>query len=101
MFDESIHEEISGGYQIKNTPPVIRTITKGAFRRRLTFNEKVAIKASTDPAVKVLEEDLLASSFVDLDFQPLSEGLDYLIGAGILAPERKAQLLQDGTSDEQ
>ncbi|MCG7544092.1 hypothetical protein MHM93_07845 [Pseudoalteromonas sp. MM17-2] len=101
MFDDSIHERVEGGYQLKPVMPAIRKITKGAFRRRLTFDEKVAIKESADPAVKVLEEDLLASSFVDLDFQPLSSGLDYLIGVGILAPERKAQLLQDGTPDEQ
>ncbi|MEZ7276056.1 hypothetical protein [Pseudoalteromonas sp. 68 DY56-GL68] len=79
----------------------IRVISKGAFRRRLTLNEKVAVKTSTDPVVKVLEEDLIATSNVDLDFQPLIDGLDYLISVGILTAERKAELLQDGEQGEQ
>jgi hypothetical protein len=80
---------------------VVRVISKGAFRRRFTLAEKVEIKVSTDPVVKVLEEDLLATSNVDLDFQPLIEGLDYLISVGILTAERKAELLQDGVQGEQ
>lgn len=85
----------------ENYKPHVRVISKGAFRRRFTLAEKVEIKVSTDPVVKVLEEDLLATSNVDLDFQPLIEGLDYLISVGILAAERKAELLQDGVQGEQ
>ncbi|WP_282131397.1 hypothetical protein [Pseudoalteromonas aliena] len=79
----------------------IRIISKGAFRRRFTLAEKVHIKVSTDPVVKVLEEDLLATSNVDLDFQPLIEGLDYLISVEILTGERKAELLKNGAHGEQ
>lgn len=80
---------------------IVRTISKGAFRRRFTLDEKVDIKVSNDPVVKVLEEDLLATSSVDLDFQPLIEGLEYLVSVGILTAERKAELLQDGAQGEQ
>lgn len=79
----------------------LRIISKGAFRRRFTLTEKVAIKVSTDPVVKVLEEDLLATSNVDLDFQPLIEGLGYLASVGILTNKRKAELLKNGVQGEQ
>lgn len=78
----------------------IRKISKGAFRRRLTLAEKVAILESADSTVKVLNEDLNASSFIDLDFQPFIDGLAYLVVVGILTDARKAELLADGTPDE-
>lgn len=78
----------------------IRKITKGAFRRRLTLDEKVAIQLSDDPIVNVLNEDLNASSFVDLDFDQFIQGLGYFASIGLLAAERVGELLQDGTTDE-
>lgn len=99
-FDAQKHEVIEGGYQLKSQPQKLRIITIAAFRRRLTTAEKVAIMTSTDPVVKVLDEDLKVSSFVDLDFSELQQGLDYLISQGILTAERKTALLQDGTPDE-
>jgi len=81
--------------------PEIRVISKGAFRRRFTLAEKVAIKVSEDPVVKVLEEDLIATSTVDLDFQSLIDAIDYLISVGILKAKRKAELLKNGVQGEQ
>ncbi|MGL1956292.1 MAG: hypothetical protein OCD00_03095 [Colwellia sp.] len=78
----------------------IRKITKGAFRRRLTLDEKVAIKLSDDPIVNVLNEDLNASSFVDLDFDQFIQGLGYFASLDLLTTERVGELLQDGTTDE-
>jgi len=78
----------------------IRKISKGAFRRRLTLNEKVAIQTSVDPIVKVLDEDLKASSFIDLDFKQFQDGLNYLVSQGILTAARVAELLVDGSEDE-
>ncbi len=100
VFDKNIHDEILGGYQARSTPQRIRKISKGAFRRRLTTAEKVAIKTSTDPVVKVLEDDLLVTSFVDLDFQSLIDGIDYLIAINILTPARKVELLKNGEQHE-
>lgn len=77
-------------------PQPIRVITVGAFRRRMSLAEKVAIEASTDPVVRVLEKDLFNSSFVDLDFDQLQEGLAYLASVGILGEGRVAELLVDG-----
>lgn len=82
------------------TQAPIRVITVGAFRRRLTVAEKVAINTSTDPVVHVLKEDLFSSDYVDLDFDQLHAGLDYLVSVEILTEERKAVLLADGTQEE-
>ena len=79
----------------------IRKISKGAFRRRLTLNEKVAIQTSADPIVKVLDEDLKASEFVDLDFQQFIDGLNYLASQNIFTVVRVTELLVDGTQAEQ
>ena len=81
----------------------IRKISIGSFRRRLTLDEKVAIKVSSDPIVQVLAEDLLASSFVDLDFPEVIAGLNYLTTTDpvILTPERVVELLVDGLPEEE
>jgi hypothetical protein len=78
----------------------IRKITIGAFRRRLTLGEKVAIEASGDPVVRALDKDLMSSSFVDLDLPALTQGLHYLVSAGIIKEDRIVDLLKDGTPDE-
>jgi hypothetical protein len=78
----------------------IRRISVGSFRRRLTLNEKVAIKVSEDPVVQVLQEDLLSSTFVDLDFKGLTDGLNYLVHVGILEASRLPELLKDGDESE-
>lgn len=81
--------------------PVIRNITVGAFRLRFTLPEKVAIETSTDPVVKVLQADLNASKYIDLDNTALLQGLDYYVTAGILAGQpRIDELTTNGTQQE-
>ncbi|AWL11934.1 hypothetical protein HMF8227_01459 [Saliniradius amylolyticus] len=84
-----------------NEPEPIRVISIGSFRRRLSLTEKVAIEDSADSTVKVLEKDLMSSSFVDLDFPATVDGLAYLEQVGILATGRADELRADGTPDEQ
>lgn len=79
---------------------VIRKITIGAFRRRLTVTEKVAINTSLDPVVQVLKEDLASSQYVELDFQGLIDSLGYLVSQGILEASRLPDLLKDGVEEE-
>jgi len=78
----------------------IREITLAAFRTRFTFAEKIAIESSTDAGIRVLEKDLAARQIIRLDLKQLQDGLDYYISKGLLAPERKAELLANGTQDE-
>jgi hypothetical protein len=80
--------------------PPIRKITIGAFRRRLTVAEKVAINTSVDPVVQVLKEDLASSQYVELDFQGLIDSLNYLVSQGILEASRLPDLLKDGVEEE-
>lgn len=82
------------------SPQKIRVISLGAFRRRLTLDEKVALQVSTDPVVQVLLADFNASTFVDLDFSGLLEGLAYLKEAKILTDDRVTEILKDGTEEE-
>jgi len=96
MMKDFIHPDAVIGAELP-----LRIISKGAFRRRFTLAEKVAIKVSEDPVVKVLEEDLTATSTVDLDFQSLIDAIDYLISVGILKAKRKAELLKNGVQGEQ
>ena len=87
--------------EVNQTQSAIRKISVGSFRRRLTTTEKVAIESSTDPVVKVLDKDLMASSYVDLDFQQVIDGLAYLLSVGILANQARVdELLAGGTEDE-
>lgn len=78
----------------------VRKLTIGSFRRRFTFDERVAIEESTVSAVKVLDKDLMTSSFVDLDFPEVIAGMQLLVDVGILTEERKAEMLVDGQPSE-
>lgn len=105
-FNSDIHEEIiingvNKGYRVL-APELIRQISVGSMRRRFTLAERVAIKTSVDPMVQVLADDLAQSSFIDLNNPELVGGLNYLttMNDAILAPERPAQLLQNGEESE-
>lgn len=78
----------------------IRKISVGSFRRRLHLQERVAIQASLDPVVQVLQADLASSSFVDLDFKEVKDALNYLTMVGILADGRSSEILRDGEQHE-
>ena len=81
---------------------VIRHISKGAFLGRLTVAENIAYEQAVDSdiQVRVFDKRFQARSFVDLDFEELHQGLDYLVGQGIITDETKAKLLKDGTQEE-
>ena len=85
---------------VENTPPAIRRISVGAFRRRFTLAEKVAIEESTDSTVKVFAEDLRVSSFVDLDHADTIAGVAHLTSLSLIAAGRDAVILADGTDEE-
>jgi len=70
-------------------------MTRGGFRNRFTFAEKVAIKAAeaTDPMLQVLADDQAQATFIDLTDPDTAAGLDLLIYKGLLTAERKAEIL--------
>ena len=68
-------------------------ITKYAFRKRFTLNEKVALKTSTDPVIQVMQDDIDAAQEIDLNDLDLIAGLEYCVTQGILTEERKEEIL--------
>lgn len=70
-----------------------RVLTKWAFRSRFTFQERMLLDNSTDPAVVVLRNDLSSAEHVDLDDPAVSQGFDLLIYNNIISPSRKSEIL--------
>lgn len=86
---------------------VITQITVGAFRKRLTRNEKVAFKTSTDPDIQVFNDDLLSLTYIDIHDPELLAGLQYFASKNLLElpdgqtnEDRIAELLRVGTQVE-
>lgn len=77
-------------------PPSTQT-TPLQFIDRFTEAEQLGIVTATlgNAAVKLWYDKLLAASFVDIADPRLSAGLDALVSAGLLAPERKVQVLAE------
>jgi len=91
-YIESVHES--------SVPEPIRRITKRAFMKRFTQAERIAIRASTDPIVVDIYEDLKLATFVDLDDVDVVNAIDYLVSIGLLESTRKSKMLIDGTDNE-
>lgn len=78
-------------------PYVPRTqFTSLEFLDRFTEDEQLAVVQATmqSAPVKLWYDRLLAASFVDLEDPRAEAGVDALIGAGLIAADRKAALLQ-------
>jgi hypothetical protein len=70
-----------------------RALTKWAFRSRFTFEERMLLDNSTNPAVVVLRNDLSSAEYVDLDDPAVLLGFDLLIMNGIITSNRKSEIL--------
>ena len=70
-------------------------ITKTAFRNRFTFAERVAIKTaqSSDVMLQVLADDQANATYIDLSRADTSAGLDLLFSKGLIASDRKSEIL--------
>ena len=81
------------------TPPATSYIktqfTSLEFLDRFTDSEQLAVVTATlaSPEVKLWYDKMLAASYVDMADPRTAGGLDALILAGLLAPERKAVIL--------
>lgn len=71
----------------------IGVITSAAFIARFTPTEYAGIQASTDPVVQGLLATLLSEPLVNFDDPRLVPGLQVLVAAELLAPERVDELL--------
>jgi hypothetical protein len=70
-------------------------ITKLAFRQRFTFSELCAIEtaAESNVYVKVLKENLIVSTYVDLTRADTIAGMSLLASLGLITAERTTQIL--------
>lgn len=75
-----------------------RDIQALAFRQRFTQDERLAIHvaAMSVPTVALWVADATAAQTIDVLAAETVAGIDALIAAGLLAPERKAQILRRG-----
>jgi len=79
-------------YEWVQDPPTVSAIQ---YKMLFTSAERIAAKASVDPVIIDLQ-DLLndpRTTEVDLSLQSISDALDYMTVNGILAVERKAEIL--------
>lgn len=81
---------------IKNTI-ARRSYSVAEYRNKFTLEEKTAIYATaeTNSIVKIFLDDLASASYVDPQDPKTTEGVDYLISIGLLAPERRDFMLAD------
>lgn len=70
-------------------------ITVSAFRRRLTFAERVDFKtkAASNVALAVLEEDLSGATYADLTLAEYAEAMGLLVYTNVLTVERVAAIM--------
>lgn len=83
---------------VKQTPlpeAVSTIITPYAFRARFTVPEMVGVytSAKTDPILEMFLDDIRTAQEINLAESRVTDGLDYLMGLGLLTSERKAAIL--------
>ena len=80
--------------------PEVRVITKRSFMQRIKQADRILIRASIDPIVKDIHEDLLIASSVDLDDAETGKAIDYLSASNLLLSTDRVKLLEDGSQKE-
>jgi hypothetical protein len=88
----------NGGHLINNAPPVNpMLITKLAMLQRFTVPERLGILAYVDanPASipAVLLQNILVTTYVDLNRPDTQAGINYLVNFGLLTTDRAHQIL--------
>ena len=80
---------------IPRPPATINSFSPWGFRRRFTFDERVAIDtaALTNPIVRTILEDMRSAGSVELNDPDLQQGLGGLVALGLLTQERMTVLL--------
>lgn len=83
---------VSGEFSPSSSVPAVQQ-TQLAFLRRFTSEERIAIRASTDPLVQDFLSLLALAQDVRLDDPDTIAGVGYLEGLGLLAPGRGSAIL--------
>ena len=88
----------NGGHLINNLPPTVpMIITKLAMLQRFTVSERLGILAyvNANPASipAVLLQNILVTTYVDLNRADTQAGISYLVNFGLLTSDRANQIL--------
>jgi len=92
VVDECYVQRIATAWETQ-TPCPRMTLTVAEFMQRFTSIEFQSYALSTDPEIAVLRVEVSTYTDIDLDSPRLSDGLDLLISKGIIAAERKVELM--------
>lgn len=88
-------------FESENIVVARRAITPDAMRDRFKFEERVAIKSSSDMRVQTFYDDLsLRKRLVNLDSPRFRLAMDLLLAEKLIAEGRDAQLLRNGDIEE-
>lgn len=93
---EWVYVEIEEEAEEPTTPVSKTQFTSLEFLDRFTEEEQLAVVSATliNPVIKLWYDRLLAASFIDLADPRTEAGIDALIAAELIAPERKEALMQ-------
>lgn len=88
--------EVTGAWPQAPQPQYKTQFSSLEYLDKFTESEQLAVVTATlaNAQVKLWYDKMLAASFVDIADLRTSAGLDALIAAGLLAPARKAQILE-------
>ena len=82
-------------------PPRVR-FSPREYIKRFTLQEQIAVRQAqlTDMEVGLVYDDFNRAEFVNVEDPDVAAGIDLYIAKGLLAPERRAALLQPAGPDE-
>lgn len=94
---------LSGNKLITNGTSGPIKITKLGMRRRFTFTELCALETAATSViqVKVLLNNLMVATFVDLTRSDTIAGLGLLVSLGLLTTDRMTQILNNPLTDDE
>jgi len=78
----------------------ITIISTRAFMQRFLQPERINLRATTNPIIIDMMEDLHMAAYVNLKYKTLEPGLAYLVIKGYLPPTRVVKMLVNGTEEE-
>lgn len=91
-----VYVDIEEGQPQPETPVIKTQFTSLEFLDRFTETEQLAVvsAAMSIPEIKLAYDKFIAATYIDLADPRTEAGIDVLIAADLIAPERKEALLQ-------
>ncbi len=96
-----LHE--NGNFSSPVVPPILKNVfSPREFIKRFTTEEQIQIRQAqlTDMEVGLIYDDFNRAGFINVLDPDVPAGIDVYIAKGLLAPERRAELLRLSGADE-